>query len=70
MRKGKSAGFGESYLVNDFESLNFPHSETPRTDDKRAPGQSGIIGVTVAKQGSGTIGMCIPIIVNMNIPKM
>jgi hypothetical protein len=70
MWTGRSPGLSGSYLVNDFQYLNFFHFRISQASAKCIPGQYGVAGVTVAKQASGTIGVWVPISIDTNIPKI
>jgi hypothetical protein len=57
----------KSGLFCDLENANFIHLEIPRTREGRAPVQSGVVGVSVAK-GSETAGVCVTVTENTNVP--
>jgi hypothetical protein len=56
-------------LVRDFENFNFLHLKIPRTREKRFPAQSGVVGVSLAKVISETVGVCVAVIGNNNVKK-
>jgi hypothetical protein len=54
-------------LVPDFENFNFLHLEILRTREKRLPVQSGVVGVTFAKDGCVTASVCVAVTGNTNV---
>jgi hypothetical protein len=56
-----------SCLFCDFEDGDFLHAETIRTRENRLPVQSGVVGVSVAKE-SVTVGFCVAVLENTNVP--
>jgi hypothetical protein len=60
------AGCLEDCLIGDLKDFNFPHLEILWAREEDLAGQSGVIGVRIAK-ASVTAGVCVAVARNSNV---
>jgi hypothetical protein len=54
-------------LVPDLEDFDFLRFEFARTREESLPVQAGVVGVSAAKAGSETAGVCVAVIGNLDV---